>query len=261
MQLNSEIEILLDLPERYLRSDVSSGMMNMSFGVGFNGDKPIRPAGAQTTPGGAMVIRMGGPGAPAPSGGEKLSPEEQEKVDKALLRSARTDLSRLTLGWFASAHPSLQAEYSYAGEAESPDGKAHVIDAKNADGFAARLFIDQTTLLPLMVTYQGPQPRVVTAGGPRAAATTEARHGGEARPLTDEDRKKARDDAEKQIQEMQKQPPVMVDYALYFDDWREVDGVKFPHRIRRATGGATNEEWTVTRVKVNPKIDPKKFEG
>ena len=38
---------------------------------------------------------------------------------------------------------------------------------KNADGFAARLFIDEKTQLPLMVTYQGPQPRMVTTGGPR----------------------------------------------------------------------------------------------
>ena len=40
------------------------------------------------------------------------------------------------LGWFAAAHPSLSVEYTYAGEAESPDGKADVIDVKNADGFA-----------------------------------------------------------------------------------------------------------------------------
>ena len=29
----------------------------------------------------------------------------------------------------------------------------------------------------------------------------------------------------------------------------------------RASAGTTNEEWTVGKVKVNPKVDPKKFEG
>ena len=53
----------------------------------------------------------------------------------------------------------------------------------------------------------------------------------------------------------------MVEYALFFEDWREVGGIKFPHKMRRAMGGTTNEEWTVGKVKVNPKIDPKKFEG
>ena len=51
-----------------------------------------------------------------------------------------------------------------------------MIDVKNADGFSARLFIDRETQLPLMVTYQGPQPRVITAGG-RRRATGRAGHG------------------------------------------------------------------------------------
>jgi hypothetical protein len=53
----------------------------------------------------------------------------------------------------------------------------------------------------------------------------------------------------------------MVDYTLYFDEWREVDGIRFPHRMRRAAAGVTTEEWSVNKVRVNPKIDPKKFES
>jgi len=261
MQLNSDVEILLELPDKYLRSDTSSGMMASTMSTGFNGEKAIRPAGATAMAGGGMIIRMG-PGGPMPSG-EKPSPEEQERLDQQMLRSARADLSRLMLGWFATAHPAINAEYSYAGEAESPDGKAVVIDAKNADGFSARLFIDHETKLPLMVTYRGPQPRIVTQGGPRPGGTA-TRGGGQEpvrREMTEEERKKMREDADRQIKELQSQPPTQVDFALYFEDWREVDGVKFPHKIRRAVSGATNEEWTITRVKVNPKIDARKFEG
>jgi hypothetical protein len=210
--------------------------------------------------GGGMMIRMG-PGGALPAN-EKLTPEEREKVDGQMLRSSRADISRLMLGWFAMAHPALEVQYTYAGEAESPDGKAHVIDARNADGFSARLFIDQETSLPLMVTYQAPQPRMITQGGPRTAGT-DAPHGqpNTRREMTAEERQKARAEAEKQIKAMAGQPPVLADFALYFDDWREAGGVKFPHRIRRAMGGSTNEEWTINKVKVNPKIDAKKFEG
>ena len=215
-----------------------------------------------------MVIRMGGPGGPMPPPGEKPSPAEQERMDKAMLRSSRTELSRLMLGWFAAAHPSLSVEFTYAGEAESPDGKADVVDAKNADGFNARLFIDRETRLPLMVTYRGPQPRVVTAGGPirLAAPPAAAGHGSaqqapERREMTEEERKKAREEVEKQLEALGTQPQATVEFTLFFDDWRDVGGVKFPHKLRCAMSGATNEEWTVGRVKVNPKIDPKKFEG
>ena len=47
--------------------------------------------------------------------------------------------------------------------------------------------------------------------------------------------------------------------AEYFEDWQDGDGLKFPRKIRRAMAGTTSEEWTVTKVKVNPTIDPKKF--
>ena len=262
MQLTSEVEILLELPDKYLRSDVSSGGGPMAggFSMGFNGDKPIRPANSGSLSGGAMIIRMGPGGALPP--GEKLSAEDQQRADAQMLRSARADVSRLMLGWFATVHPAVVAEYTYAGEAESPDGKAHVVDAKTADGFAARLFIDQQTNLPLMVTYQGPQPRIMTAGGPRSGGPGAAgERRAPPRELSDEERKKAREDAEKQLHALQQQPPAMVEFTLFFDDWREVGGVKFPHKMRRASAGATNEEWTVTRVKVNPKFDAKKFEG
>jgi hypothetical protein len=262
MQLTSEVEILLDLPDKYLREDVASGRMTGTMTSGFVGDKAIRPANAMAMSGGGMMIRIG-PGAPIPPG-EKPSPEEQARIDEQTLRSARAEISQLMLGWFASAHPSLRAEYTYAGEAESPDGKADVIEAASAGGFKARLFIDRETRLPLMVTYQGPQPRMITAGGPRPGGQRGALRGApgtERGELTGEEPKQAREAAEKQVQELRSQPPAMVEFTLYFDDWREVGGIRFPHRIRRAVAGTTSEEWTIGRVKVNPAIDPKKFEG
>jgi hypothetical protein len=264
MQINSEVELLFELPDKYVRSETTTSPMTGSSTTGFNGDKPLTRANSQMVGGGgAMIIRMGpGGGAFSGTGNDpKPTPEEQEKMNAAMLRSSRQELSRLMLGWFAMAHPSVNAEYSYAGEAESPDGKAFVIDAKNADGFAARLFIDQQTQLPLMLTYQGPQPRMITMGGP-GGGRQGAPAGGQGRamtPPTEEERKKMREDAQKQMADLQKEPPKMIEYTLYFDDWREVDGVKFPHRMRRASGGTTSEEWTVTKVKVNPKIDAKKF--
>jgi hypothetical protein len=265
MQMTTETEILLELPDRYLRSDTASGPMSGGMTSGFNGDKVIRPANTNMAmAGGGMMIRMG-PGAPQP--GEKVSPEEQERLDKLVLRNSRIELSRLMLGWFAAAHPSIGAAFTYAGEAESPDGKADVIDVKNADGFNARLFIDRETHLPLMITYQGPQPRIVTAGGPMRQAA-QPPSGGHAvqqtaarREMTEEERKTGREEAERQIEAMRNQPQTMVEYSLYFDDWREVGGIKFPHRLRRAMSGTTNEEWTINKVRVNSKIDPKKFEG
>lgn len=48
---------------------------------------------------------------------------------------------------------------------------------------------------------------------------------------------------------------------MYYADFREVDGLKLPFRIRRAVGAETVEETTFDRIRINPKIDPKKFES
>jgi len=53
-------------------------------------------------------------------------------------------------------------------------------------------------------------------------------------------------------------PPV--ETRLYFADYRDVDGLIWPFRIRRAIGADTVEETTFDRFRVNARIDPKKFE-
>jgi hypothetical protein len=257
-QIASELELLLELPDKYMRSEASSGPIGaMSNNMGFNGDRPLKStASAGMTPGGGMVIRMGGPGAALPAGAEKPTPEQQQQIDRQIVRSSRHEIGRLLLGWAGKAHPSLKARYAFAGQAESPDGTAHVIDVQNADGFSARLFIDEKTRLPLMVTYQGPQPRTITARGSRPAARGTL----DQRPLSAEERKQLTAGAEQQIRDLQQQAPVLVEYTLFFEDWREAGGIMFPHALRRAQAGATTEEWTINRVAVNPRIDPKKFE-
>jgi len=55
--------------------------------------------------------------------------------------------------------------------------------------------------------------------------------------------------------------PAPLEQRLYFADYRDVDGLKLPFRIRRAVGGDTVEETTVDRIRINPKIDPRKFEA
>ena len=252
MQLASEIELLVQLPDRYLRTETSGGPMAGAFSTGFNGETAIRPAGGPT--GGGVFIRIGpgpGPGGPGPLREPmKMTPEEQAQADRLMVQSARAELSRMMLGLFATAHPSTDAHYAYAGEAEAPDGRAHVVDVTGADGFAARLFIDRESRLPLMLTYRAPQPRMVMRAEGPAGRGTPARQGGGTRAPAGDTLMAAPAMA----------APDIVDHTLYFAEWRDVDGVKVPHLIRKASAGETTEEWTVRRVRLDPAIDPGKFE-
>lgn len=255
-QLTSDVEILVEAPDKYARIEDITAPIARTMTTGFNGEKAIRPAG-MSMGGGGMRIIMAGPGGP-PSEAAKLTPEQEAQMNAQLLGAQRTEISRLMLGWFASAHPALGATYTYAGEAESPDGKAHVIDVKAGD-FEAKLFIDQATSLPLMLTYRGPEPRVITMGGPggaRGGGSFVAAPGhGAAAPAVS-----AQAATEAQLEAMRNEPPKMADFQIYFSDWRESGGVKFPHVLQRAMAGNTVEEWEITKVAVNPKIDAKKFQ-
>jgi hypothetical protein len=51
-----------------------------------------------------------------------------------------------------------------------------------------------------------------------------------------------------------------VEHRLYFADYREVDGLRLPFRLRRAIGAETTEETSVDRFRINARIDPRKFE-
>jgi hypothetical protein len=55
-------------------------------------------------------------------------------------------------------------------------------------------------------------------------------------------------------------PAPRPEFRLYFADYRDVDGLQLPFRIRRATGTETTEETTFDRYRLNPKIDPRRFE-
>jgi hypothetical protein len=139
------------------------------------------------------------------------------------LATARQDFARLMLGAFASSYPSFPLTFKYAAEGEAPEGKADILDVTGPANFAARFVIERDTHLPVMLMWQPPAPPA-RGGAPGAPASApEAR--------------------------------------LYFADYRDVKGVKWPFRIRRAVGGNTIEETTFDRVEINVKIDPKKFEA
>ncbi len=144
-QATGKIEIDLDLPDRYLRTDIGSAAFAMTRTEGFEGSRPFLEV-VPNSPG--MNIRIDNPAAdPARA--------------KAALKRSQTDLARLYLGLTGGTEPWFAATYSYGGQAESPDGKADIIDVSGPDDFKARLFVDAETHLPLMLTYMEPEPRMV----------------------------------------------------------------------------------------------------
>ena len=207
--------------------------------------------------GGGMQIVMrgpgdgaGGPGGPGGSGG--TAPLTEAQLNEARVRRARVQLHR----WMAALVTEGPAPWTDAGIAESPDGKADILETKEETGRVLHLFIDQQTHLPLMVQYQDPKPMVMINGGPGGPGRGPGGPGGpprgagagSGRPrMTPEE-------MQKRVEEMRKNPPALGTYAMHLGEYKKVDGVMLPHKIDISLDGQPNEEWTVEKYKVNPTI-------
>ena len=50
-----------------------------------------------------------------------------------------------------------------------------------------------------------------------------------------------------------------VDYRWAFGDYKSVGGLNLPHRMTKIESGTPNEEWEISKIKINPKLSPDKF--
>jgi len=240
-----EFEIQVELPDKYARRDEFPAQDAGPATAGFNGDRLI-----QIPPAAPPVARAGGP--PLPSAAQ------QEAAIRARVATAKQDFARLMVGLFASSYASFPLTFDYVAQAEAPEGKADVLDVKGPANFTARLFVNAQTHLPIMLSWRV-QPPPARGGG--AGGQSPARGGG-APPAPPPERA----DGGGPPPGAPAPPgptstaPAPVENRMYFADYRDVDGLKLPFRIRRAVGSETTEETIFDRFRINARTDARRFE-
>ncbi len=275
----SEFELLVELPDKYMRRDVLMAMGPTSIyrNTGFNADGLINLTDAppSLSSGGNIRVVMAGPGS-AP--GQQLSPAQMAEANKRLINGYKQDFARLTLGMFAASFAGYPVEFKHVGIAESADGKADVLEVSGTDGFVAKFFVDQTSHLPLMLSWLdkeplvmtmgpggarvggggGSGPGVITMGGGGGSVQSFTRGSGGA-PPSPQEIEKMQQEAAARMKEAEANRKI-VEYRLFYSDYRNYDGVRLPTRIQQMIDGEPTQELTFDKVRVNGKIDPKKFE-
>lgn len=237
-QMAGDREISIALPNKYLVEDsmnpggLSTAMINTR---GLNGER----AWSGSTGGGGMVFRMSGPG------GAQVTPEQMEA---ALRRIYLAEFTRYVLAMTLAAPSSLSLEYKYAGESDVDGEQADVIDVTGPDNFAVRLFFDKKNHLPLLLSYRGPKPRVMTMTRPA---------GGSAKP---EDLKKSAEEAQKKLHTEAPVAPEEADFFIRLSDHKKVDGLMLPFKLTFLTDSEVSEEFEISKYQVNPQFKADKFE-
>ena len=234
-QLDGELTIDLQLPDRMLRTETMNPVGDMTIVVeqGINGEKLLRNQRTLNGPPGA-IVRI----APPPPNAD---------AEAQAVRNARAEMTRTVLALLLASPPSLSVEFTYGGEAEADEGRADVIEARGAGSFAARIFVDQKTHRPLMLQYRGVAPQV--------RIQTQQMQG-----PPDPERLRRAEQAAHDAAGAAPGPQV-VDIALYLDDYRAVDGVLLPQHLSRSVDGKPTEQMTFKTIKVNPQFKPGTFEA
>lgn len=265
-------ELFIEWPDKYMKRAVVMAMGPTSIyrQTGFNGtgliDEMDTPPALASGGDVVMVLRRVGDDADGqPPSAEQVAAEKQR-----MLLDFKREFSRLTLGMLATGSPAYPLTVTSAGQAEAPDGKADVLDMSGEGGFAARLFVDATTHLPLMVSWADKEPLEIIVeddgldgargggrGGPvgenvqifRGEGPGPGRGGrGGPDPLMAARIKEA--EARRRT----------VEYRLAFTDYKSFDGIRMPSRLVRTVDGRTTEEIVFDRIRINSRIDPKKFQ-
>jgi hypothetical protein len=263
-QMSGKIVMTLQLPGNMHRSEdmeIMGGMSIERISV-LAGDRAWEDSQNRGGMGGGMRVIMAGPG---------QTELNAEQLEQARMRRFRNEFNRYLLAFLGGA--GLQP--TYVAVAEAPEGKADVIEVKNEQGQAIRLFVDQNTHMPLMMQYQEIRPRVMMQGGPGGGPGGPGGRGGDRvfvgpgggrggdgpPPPPPGGAAGQRPDPEELKKRMASMPPPAPStFTLYLGEYKRVDGVMLPHRLTQAVDGKTVEEWTIEKVKVNPALKADLFE-
>ena len=256
-----DVEVLIELPNKYRRNELSGfaggptqervEVLNGDdvwdinaqggFGGGFGrfgrgGGGDFGGGGRRGQGGQGGQAGAAGGGQPGPGGGRgNIDPERLKEFQR---RQRQTELARLSLMWLLTTSDPVV----WVGTAQSPDGNADVLEVRPGEGAATRLFLDQATHMPLMMTTTGGGGRGGVnrrGGGPDGGAPPQGgnadgpRRGGQGgQPITIE---------------------------THLSEYKAEGGIKMPHLITRGVNGQTNEEWEIKSFKINPSLKGNTF--
>ena len=259
----SDFEMAFELPDKFMKREVIANMNGTEIArrSGFNGAALIEET---DTPmmhgGGGMRIMSMSPGGPMVGG--QMTPAQVETQRKLSLAANRREFARLSIGLFGGSSDVFPVEFSYAGQAEAPDGTADVLEVKGPDGFTARLFIDARSHLPLMLSWMDKEPLRLTMG-PGGVTGGGPAGGGmqiQTRATSPEEAQRMQAEIAERMKEADAKRRV-VEYRMVYADYQTMNGVKLPARIQRMVDGFATEELALEKIKINQKIDAKKFES
>jgi hypothetical protein len=140
----------------------------------------------------------------------------------------QTELFRTTLALLLTAPEGVDASYVYAGEGTVDGAACDIVEAR-VGAASVKLYLDKSSSLPRMMTYQAMKPFAVKISKDEAKANPE----GVAKTFA-------------------RQKHETAEYQVKFSDYRSVGGLQLPFRWTQTVGGNADETVDITSYEINP---------
>lgn len=169
--------------------------------------------------------------------GKQVVIRRGDKLPGGVENFRSNELFRTTLSLLLTTPEGLDVNYSYVGEG-SVDGISCDIIAANDGGTTVKLYLDKSTNLPRMMTFQGHKPFIIKINKDDIV------------PGADPDTK---------VFTRKLEAPEMAEFQVKFSDFRSVNGLQLPFKWTQTIGGKDDEVLDITSYEINPANIADKF--
>jgi hypothetical protein len=184
-----------------------------------------------------------------------------DKVDRHVTGDAsrlqQNELFRTTFALLLSAPEGSDANYNYGG-VESVDGNSCDVILVDGGSSPFKLFIDQSSHLPVMMSYKGSIPMVFKFN------RDELKTGGDGQTKNviinrDGSHDEMSDSKVHVITRKLDAPEALAEFQVRFSDYKTVGGVQLPYKWTQTVGGQPDQTVNVASYEINPSNIADKF--
>lgn len=150
----------------------------------------------------------------------------------------QNELFRTTFSLLLSAPEGVDVSYVYAGEGTVDGNSCDIVEAQTG-GASYKLYLDKSSHLPRMITFQGAKPMIFKFKKDAAAPSGEPK--------------------EIKVFTHKLDAPETAEFQVKFTDYRSVNGVQLPYRWEQTIAGKADEILDVTSYEINPANIADKF--
>jgi hypothetical protein len=173
-----------------------------------------------------LTALLGGPNT------EGLDAQTKQDVEH---KAVASEMARMLIAFLVTT----KEEIAWIGIAESPEGKADVLEFTTPDGVVTHVMIDDKNHVPLLLSWTGIASQLGNFNRGGGGGNRGNRGGGGAQQQGNRGGNRG---GAGQVAPLQ----------MYLSDYKSVNGLKLPHLIQSGSNGETTEELVVKSYRINP---------